>query len=100
MKLLALSLAFCGAAFGQSLTPNEDLQKRLESMKLLNAPKDSWAQPLTFFAHKPEVCAIPLLNMLPAKSNVDYKIQIVKPKQSEPRPAKAPADIGIPACKQ
>lgn len=105
MKLVALSLVFCAAAVCQdavqtsildSLNPKmPDLAQRFKSMKLLLPPK-----PVIVITGKPKVCAIPLLNALPAKGSVDYKIQVVRPNiPASQIAATAPPQPGIPACK-
>lgn len=107
MKLIALSLAFSASAFCQSASPNavnEDaIKKLLESGKLLELPKlpaRSPEMPNPIIVGKPATtCAIPLLNALPAKGRIDYKIQIVNPKPTALVSKDAPPQIGIPACK-
>jgi hypothetical protein len=105
MRLVVVSLVFCAVAFSQS-APDNNLQdffakrfaKRLESMKLPNGPALT-GKPAAL-AHAPEVCAIPLLNALPARSSGDYKIRIVKPNVPAGQMAgDAPSHLGIPACK-
>jgi hypothetical protein len=104
MKLLALSLALSAKAICQSAPPNalnEDaLKKLLEVQKLPALPALSPTMPKVIIVGKPvTVCAIPLLNALPANGNIDYKIQIVGPRQAERVSKDAPVQIGIPACK-
>jgi hypothetical protein len=58
------------------------------------------AKPVIVVSGEPKVCAIPLLNALPARSSVDYKIRVVKPAMpAEQLAATAPPQIGILACK-
>jgi hypothetical protein len=121
MKLIAVSMLFSAALFGQTPQgngspqpqwsplldklvppfPQEALKKRFENMTLLNGPAMLWVKPLvTAQAETPKVCAIPLLNALPAKASVDYKIRVVKPNVQDALTARsAQPRIGIPACK-
>jgi hypothetical protein len=71
----------------------EMAQKRFLTMNLkpLTVLKPVFAREGT-----PKVCAIPLLNALPATSSGDFKIQVYKPAATvDPMPSAA----GIPACK-
>jgi len=105
MKLVALLLAFCAAGFCQDAVQSSildglnpkmpDLAQRFKSMKLVFP-----ANPVILVTGQPKVCAIPLLNALPAKSSVDYKIQVVRPNlPAGQMAATAPPQLGIPACR-
>jgi hypothetical protein len=117
MKLAAIALVFCAVAFGQSAPsqhplldglkpaePSDLFQGRVLSMDLLHAPpKFAAIGPKVLLASPaPRVCAIPLLQALPANGKTDYKIRIYTPPAPEPQTAlnnQAGAGIGIPACK-
>lgn len=118
MKLVALSLAFCAAAFCQNapqtstqtapppslldklipkpIEPLDLAKNRLDSMKL------TMPLPLRIelaSSSQPKSCAIPLLNAMPAKAHVEYRIQVVGPAVREQlTPSAPPLQIGIPAC--
>jgi len=105
MKLVALSLVFCAMAVCQDAVQSSildglnpkmpDLAQRFKSMKLLIP-----GRPVIVVTGEPKICAIPLLNALPARSSVDYKIRVVKPAWTDAQlAATAPAQLGMPACK-
>jgi hypothetical protein len=82
-----IALFFSGMALGQS-SPNhfqlpdkliDPLPQPKALSGLMNLPQPLPAQPFPRIAPKATVCAIPLLNALPAKSKVDFKIQVMKP---------------------
>jgi hypothetical protein len=93
MRFAALFFAFCAVAFSQSATDNY-LKNRLKTLKF-EAPKISSGQ--TVVVTGSPVCAVPLLNALPAQSRIDYKLRIVKP--VSPTERVTPRPVGIPACK-
>jgi hypothetical protein len=129
MKLVALALVSCALAFAQSdpaksplldgLKPMdqfERLQQHLKGMKLMTSPlnpPDSTA-PLKLQSLQqmlaargrlnvvPRVCAIPLLQALPAQDRTEFKLQVVRPAVPPEQPAAssgAGTGLGIPACK-
>ena len=97
MRFAAVFFAFCAVAFSQSATDNY-LKNRFKTLKL-ESLKISPGQTVvvTGAPDRNSVCAIPLLNALPAQSKVDYKLRIVKP--VSPTELVAPQPVGIPACK-
>src|SRR5215469_18653849 len=86
--VVACASAFCQAA-GPSLQliPQDEArnflnQQRLKSLNLLKAPSVPGLSTAPAPAPAPpasSVCAIPLLNALPAAGKVDYKIQVIRP---------------------
>jgi hypothetical protein len=77
---VGIALFFSGMAFSQSSPNHFQLPDKLTDPHtqpkvltgLLNGPQLQIAPRAT-------VCAIPLLNALPAKSKADFKIQVIKP---------------------
>lgn len=105
MKYAAgIALFFSGMAFSQSspnhfqlpdkLTDPHTQAKALSS--LMNLPQPLPVQPIIRIAPKATVCAIPLLNALPANSKADFKIQVIKP-QAESLDH-MPVVHAMPAC--
>jgi hypothetical protein len=81
--------------------PSQDSLKRLiESMKL-DGPKTLPGQTVVIGPDpaRNSVCAIPLLNALPAQGKVDYKLRIVEPAPPGERTVTKRSEAGIPACK-
>jgi hypothetical protein len=104
IRFVAIFFVFCAPAFGQSAPDNnlsqDLLKKRIESMNLftLNAPTALPVQKVVIVG-KPAVCAIQLLNALPADSKADYKLRIVKPASPTEGAAAPTPQLGLPACK-
>jgi hypothetical protein len=94
-----IALFFSGMAFSQSSPNHFQLPDKLIDPHvnpkaltgLLNGP-----QPMIWTAPKATVCAIPLLNALPANSKADFKIQVIKP-PAEPIDH-MPVVHAMPAC--
>jgi len=90
---VGIALFFSGMAFSQSSPNHFQLPDKLTDPHV--NPK-VLTQPLIQIAPRATVCAIPLLNALPAKSKADFKIQVIKP------PAESldhmPRVQTIPAC--
>ncbi len=84
---VGIALCFSGMAVSQS-SPNhfqlpdkliDPLRQPKVLSGLMNLPQPLPAQPILRIAPKVTVCAIPLLNALPANSKADFKIQVIKP---------------------
>jgi hypothetical protein len=84
---VGIALFFSGMAFGQSSPNHFQLPDKLIDPHpqpkvltgLMNLPQPLPAQPIVVVSPKATVCAIPLLNALPANSKADFKIQVMKP---------------------
>jgi len=99
-----IALFFSGMAFSQSSPNHFQLPDKLIDPHtqpkvlsgLMNLPQPLPAQRILGIAPKATVCAIPLLNALPASSKADFKIQVIKP------PAESldrmPVVQAMPAC--
>ena len=99
-----IALFFSGMAFSQSSPNHFQLPDKLIDPQtqpkvlsgLMNLPQPLPAQPILRIGPKATVCAIPLLNALPANSKADFKIQVIKP------PAESldhmPVAHTMPAC--
>jgi len=111
---VGIALTFCAVAFGQSSPNHFQLPDKLTDPhaqptaqpRLLVGPKLPMGpyngtlpiltpREIQVVPNKTE-CAIPLLNALPAKGNVDYKIQVTTP-PTDPFDH-MPIAKGIPAC--
>ena len=73
---VGIALFFSGMAFSQSSPNHFQLPDKLIDPHV--NPK-VLTQPLIQIAPRSTVCAIPLLNALPANSKTDFKIQVTKP---------------------
>jgi hypothetical protein len=105
-----IALFFSGMAFSQSSpnhfqlpdrlidphTPPKVLPRQPAGWGLMNLPQPAPVQPILRIGPKDTVCAIPLLNALPANSKADFRIQVIKP------PAEAidrmPVVHAMPVC--
>ena len=94
-----IALFFSGMAFSQSSPNHFQLPDKLtdpQTQPKVLAGLLSGPQPMIQIALKATVCAIPLLNALPANSKTDFKIQVIKP------PAESldhmPVAHTMPAC--
>jgi hypothetical protein len=77
-----IALFFSGMAFSQS-SPNhfqlpDELIDPHVKQKVLSGLMNG-TKPMIWTAPRAPVCAIPLLNALPANSKADFKIQVIKP---------------------
>ena len=109
-----IALTFCAVAFGQSSPNHFQLPDKLTDPhaematqprllvgpKLLVGPSNGAPPILTLrgiqVTPNAKECAIPLLNALPAKGNVDYKIRVTTP-PADPVDH-MPIARGLPAC--
>jgi hypothetical protein len=94
-QVLWCSLFVCSAAFAQNTAGNaaaDSLQKRFQSMSLLNPPKRLVRPALAMGANaSPEVCSILLLEAKPAETNDKMKV-------TQPKLQGRPGDvIAVPA---
>jgi hypothetical protein len=82
-----IALFFSGMAFSQSSPNHFQLPDKLIDPNpqpkaftgLMNLPQPLPAQPMLRIGPNATVCAIPLLNALPANKKADFKIQLIKP---------------------
>ena len=94
---VGIALFFSGMAFSQSSPNHFQLPDKLTDphvkQKVLTGLLN---RPQLRIAPRETVCAIPLLNALPANSKADFKIQVIKP------PAESldhmPVAHTMPAC--
>lgn len=108
MRLAAIALLFSALLLGQTApgqsAPGQTsqdlavkaLQERLKNLKLIEPSHFSIQQAPA--ASNPKLCAIPLLNALPANNKAENKMPIVKPPENVEHTKAMTSQLGLPAC--